>query len=208
MPSFRRVDAPTLPPPRFYIKGSYVLDVIFGRSKAQDVDVFYDKSCQRPTASAARNWLQENGFPQHANIDGPIPVDNIDDCSGGGFPEFNIDRWHIRNDGTLYTLEDTDERAEHGGLFGRSPYKTRVVPLDLELARRTPLTVLFPPYRVYGEDGIKRIEKAIRKMSEHPELVNDALRLELEATLNALNKGEEPEVSNDAEADDDFEVEL
>lgn len=208
MSMFRRAGAQTTPAPRFYIKGSYVLDVIFGRSAAQDIDVFYDNSRQRLTATEAQRWLEKHNLPQHAGIDGPVPIDNTDDCSGGGYPEFNIDRWHIRDDGKLYTLEDTEEEAEFGGLFGRSLYKTRVVPLDLASAKQTVLRVLLPPYCPSGEDGIKRIAKAIRKMSDHPELLDDALKQELEANLEALKKGEEPAASTDANGDDDLEIDL
>lgn len=202
--SGRERDTPYLLP-RFYIKGSYVLDVVFGRSAAQDIDFFYDNSRQSLTAAEARSWLEKHNLPQHAPIDGPIPVDTVDDCSGGGFPEFNIDRWHIREDGNLYTLEDTEESEEYGGLFGRSLYKTKVMRLHLASAQSTSLTVLFPPYYPSEADGINRVQKAIRKMSDHPELFNDALKRKLEATLISLKNGEPP-ASSDTYNDDDLEI--
>lgn len=208
MPMFRRHDAPPLPPPRFYIKGSYVLDVIFDREAAQDIDFFYDEACQRLSATEARDWLRQRNLPQHANIDGPHPIDDIDDCSGGGYPEFNIDRWHIRDDGNIYTLEDTEEELEYGGLCGRPLHKTRPVRLDLEWAKKTPLKVLFDPYAPAGEDGIKRVEKAIRKMKDHPQLLDEALMQKLVAICDALRRGDDVAASGRSDDDEDFEIEL
>lgn len=167
MSVFRRMGG-SKQPPRFYIKGSYVLDIVFSRKTANDIDVFYDESCERPTKDYVRAWLNSHGLPESAPIDGPIPVQGFDDCSGGGFPEFNIDRWHIRDDGHVYTLTDTSEPNDLLPIGGRPTNKTRVDVLNLDQARVQPLAVLFPPYSPSGDDGVTRIVKALKKNGATP----------------------------------------
>lgn len=196
-------------PPQFYIKGSFVLDVIFDRCCAKDIDFFYDSSCQPLTQPVARDWLKKLGFPHNKPLD-LTPVDNIEDASGGGFPEFNIDRWHIRHDGKLYTLEETATPHEDGGLGGRPLNKTKPVELQKSQAKQERLQILPPGhYHPSGDAGLERVKKALRKMSDHRELLNEELRSMLEAMRDTLARGEEINAPADSDdGGDDLEIEF
>src|ERR1700732_505788 len=103
------VSAQSGAPSKWYIKGSYVLDVVFAPrlgnvAHAADVDVFYLRTGAPPTKTDVQSVLQKAGLPPPPGrgIDGPIVVDALGRLGGGGEPFFNIDLWHIREDGALY----------------------------------------------------------------------------------------------------------
>ncbi len=94
----------------WYIKGSYVLDVVFRDrlgpvQHAADLDVFYLKGQGKPTKSDIEPVLQAAGLPPlpPKGIHGPFDVDDLSALDGVGRPVFNIDLWHIREDGSLKT---------------------------------------------------------------------------------------------------------
>lgn len=200
---FKRVGATPPPPPRFYVKGSYVLDVVFGGSHARDIDVFYERTCERPNRDAVVQWTVDMGLPSAPTPD-ITPTDTLDDCSGGGFPQFNIDRWHIRQDGQLYTLVETTEESDLLPVGGRSAFKTKVVPLGLDEARKLKLEILVDLGALLGEEGIARIDKVLAKAAKYPQLENKTLRAQLEQRRGEI----EVELTNvdDVDAGEDGEA--
>ncbi len=183
---FRRATSLTKPASRFYVKGSYVLDVVFGRNAAADVDVFYDRSCEQPTEQDIKSWLASKQLPLPAAIDRSA-VDSIDDCSGGGFPIFNIDRWHIRMDGELYTLEETSEPSGVLPLFGQTAFKMKPIRLRLEDARKQKLLEIASLDDLQrAPDELKYLRKLLKKLTTHPELDEPGVRSRLEAFAGAL----------------------
>lgn len=116
----------------FYVKGSFVLDVIFGTAFAGDMDVFYKGT--RPTRDELEQWIAASNFrPPRKGFD-IVGVERLDDASGAGYPRLNFERWHIRENGRLYTLQDTD--VPTGNLLGPR-YVTTVVALDIATASKT-----------------------------------------------------------------------
>ncbi len=80
------------------------------------------------------------------------------------------------------------------------------MPLNPEVAKSQPLQVLFPPYLPFGDEGIERIEKALRKMNEHSELENATLRAELMRLRSALKNGTDV-LMNDCDVLDELDPE-
>jgi hypothetical protein len=73
-------------PSQWYIKGSYVLDIVFAArlgnvTHAADVDVFHLRTGAPPTKTDVQNVLQKARLPPPPpgrGIDGPIAVDDLD----------------------------------------------------------------------------------------------------------------------------------
>lgn len=110
--AIKTVSAQSGAPPAWYIKGSYVLDVVFRErlgsvQHAADADVFYLRTAARPGKADVEAVLDLHGLPPLPNgkLDGPLPVDNLTSLDAGGTPTFNIDLWHIRETGALLVAD-------------------------------------------------------------------------------------------------------
>lgn len=166
--SVRRSDE-TRPVARFYIKGSWVLDRVFSTNFAQDVDIFYDNSGRFPTIAEIAAWLTSKGFPTTHPVDAtPVRASTFDDCDGGGFPVLSFERWHFRDDGNLYTLIDTTEPRDGGGLFGNPLFLTRVCPLAIANALVEPVTLVGEIDDISIDSaGLKHVSKLLQKLGRH-----------------------------------------
>lgn len=184
----KRAGASHSSPACFYVKGSYVLDHVFGTNFANDIDVFYLGSASKPATNEVTSWLMQNGLPPARTVDA-TKVDSLDDCSGGGPTFFNFERWHIRQDGKLYTLEDTrEERDEVDALWGPK-YKTRLVELSAEDARAQRAERISTLACLgYTESDLAYVIKVIGKMERHPQLLNETIMSELRDHVAAARK--------------------
>lgn len=156
----------------FYVKGSYVLDLVFARNCAHDIDVFHLRGHQ-PTRDEILRWIQEHKLPPAPNgIVEPTPVDDVDACDGGGHPVFNVDRWHIRDDGNLYTLRETSEpRDALDVIWGAPIHRTLPVLLRPDDARAIKIEIIRPLSELPNEpESVILLKKALRKVREHSEL--------------------------------------
>jgi hypothetical protein len=184
----KRVNASNLSPASFYVKGSYVLDCVFGTNFANDIDVFYLGSASKPATNEVTSWLEQNGLPPAKTVDA-TKVDRLDDCSGGGPTFFTFERWHIRQDGKLYTLEDTGEKRDEVDALWGPKYKTLLVELSLEDARSQRVEWI-PTLACLGqtESDIAYVIKVISKMERHSQLLNKAIVSELRDHVAAARK--------------------
>ncbi len=197
--SFRRAegDWPRDNAPQWFIKGSYVLDVIFDRRCAGDVDVFYNREMSAPTPLDIEAWLEERGWWQ-ANPD--ISAGDFAERGGGAQDRFNIDLLHINMDGRLGIMQS-----------GTSEPISLDDAAKLLAEERLQLLVGqgLPEPDDGSEPGSTRdyLEKVLRKMTVHPELANEAIRTDAEHRLSDEYTYEpEPGVGEDLKGieDDDF----
>lgn len=138
--------------PQFYVKGSYVLDRIFGTNFANDLDIHWLSTGGSPTATSVRAWLDRCALPDHATIH----VDRVTDlfaCDGGGPPVFNIDLWQIEMDGYIYEMDPATHLATR--INGKPNVK---------------LTFLAKPPPPPSVETNTMLDKALRKMQQHPTL--------------------------------------
>jgi hypothetical protein len=166
--------------PPFFVKGSYVLDVVFARTKARDIDIYFSRSHRQPSSAEVLAWAQQHSFPTPRTVDF-TPSDDIDDCSGGGPSVFNVDLWHLREDGALYVLEETSQpRQDLAGLWGLPAVHWRRAPLSRRQARATRMHALQSLTTIARDrEGLDYVSKALRKMRDHPELWEDELEKQL-----------------------------
>ena len=109
----KTVSAQAGQPSQWYIKGSYVLDVVYADRlgdvrHAADADVYYLQTTARPTKFDVEAALAANNLPPLpvGGLDGPYRVDDLAALDGGGEPKFNIDLWHLRENGALLVRDD------------------------------------------------------------------------------------------------------
>lgn len=149
--------------PQFYVKGSYVLDRVFGTDYANDVDVFWLDVGQRPTNARISRWMELCGFtPKPIQL---ARVTNLFACDGGGAPIFNFDLWRIEMDGDTYEMDP----------------RTRVA-TKIRAAPATPLRFLpdHSPFALTPSVETNAVlDKALAKMARHPSLFDSATKAEI-----------------------------
>lgn len=127
-----RIGAPT--ETRWMIHGSYVLDVLFGVSKAHDLDVGFDPGFRRPTESEIAQSLSDLSLPTPPRTFQFARCHDFSVPEAGGLPCFNIDFWQIHMDGMLYVA--VPQSHSHHLLADSEPHDLRVVvPGNLTAAR-------------------------------------------------------------------------
>jgi len=148
--------------PAWYVKGSYLLDVLFHVNFATEIDIFWLSALGEPTEEEVRRWLKAHNFHAVQSIDRTRVKDFLS-SDGGGEPQFNIDFWQIHMDGNLYVGEP------HNALF-RVLSATAIIPLQ-----------------AVGGHSIDPIvaEKALRKMRNYPALHNPELENRLKVRTRA-----------------------
>lgn len=162
-----------------YVKGSYVLDVVFGRDCARDIDVFHPRDGLPPTDAAIRKWQATNKFPGQKKPISKTPVDELEKCNGGGSPFLNVDQWHLCDGGKLWTLEYTRKRVKDlESLWnGGATRATRRVRLELAKARKAQMIeVLDLDTVTQDQQGQEYLGKALDKMRLYPALHNAQLQ--------------------------------
>jgi len=138
------------PEPQWYICGSYVLDILFGKQEAKDIDVCWLSSCKQPLNKEIFDWLDEHGFHRAKCDPDPVRVKRFDTPEAGGFPTLNIDYWRLEMDGKIYDI--------YGGK-------------RVELSKEN-----IEPMRIINSPVPSDIaEKAIEKMKLFPELLNEQI---------------------------------
>lgn len=181
----QRPNATSSPGATWYVKGSYVLDVLFETAFAMDVDVFYDSARGQPSRDQIRSWMRAANLPQTKAEPDIVATYDMDACNGGGEPVLNIDQWHVRMDGVIYTLEATTiETDELERTMNRlPPTKMRPVPLERHFATGMQIEVL--PWVSEDDLDAERIVKTLAKMVRHPSLRNASLERVLERLLDS-----------------------
>ncbi len=157
----RRAGAPRRP--RFYVKGSYVLDVLFGTNYANDIDICWLDSGGQPTNARVAAWMRLCRLPWK-----PIQLVRVRDffaCDGGGAPVFNIDLWRIEMDGCAYDMNP----ATHGAIKMPAPPQTR-----LGFLPSPPPFALTPSAQTNA-----MLDKARAKMARHPSLFDQTTETEI-----------------------------
>lgn len=174
--SFRRVEGDWAgdKPPQWFIKGSYVLDLIFDRQCAGDIDVFYNRDMSTPAPLEIKAWLSKQGWWQ-ATPD--ISAGDFAARGGGAQDRFNIDLLHINMDGQLGIMRNATSEA-----ISLEDAATLLTEQRLQLLADQGL----PEPDDGSEPGSTRgyLEKVLRKMTCHPELANEAIRTEVEHRLS------------------------
>lgn len=184
-PPFRRTESlEAKPPAKWYIKGSFVLDYVFNRSCARDIDVFFDRSCEKPSKEEISLLLDKIQIKTKKPFD-IHGVDDFDACDGGSPPVVNIERWHIRNDGCLYTIKETNiPRTECSGkipgIQGVPLYETKIEKITKDWAASQKLELLSCSSLPYEASYLSKL---LEKMKNHPELNSDDVRTQVQEIL-------------------------
>ncbi|HSC86356.1 MAG TPA: hypothetical protein VLC09_03770 [Polyangiaceae bacterium] len=160
-------------PSPWFIKGSYVLMVLFDRGTASDVDVFYLRGGRLDQAEVEA-LLREQGWPTRGIDPTPVNQEDFDQRAGGGETRFNIDLWHIGQDGQFY------RRDEHSNTL---------IPLNHGEAIGEQLRLLDGQHvpSAYTEEDRLYLEKVLRKMDEHPSLNSPTIRETVEYELAVVD---------------------
>lgn len=159
--SFRRAGVGRQP--RYYIKGSYVLDVLFGTTHANDIDICWLDTGGQPTNARVADWMRLCGL-----LAKPIQLVRVTDlfaCDGGGAPIFNIDLWRIEMDGCVYEMDP----ATHMATKIPAAPKAR-----LGFLPNPPPFALTP-----SAETNAMLDKALAKMARHPSLFEQATETEI-----------------------------
>lgn len=184
--------------PSWFIKGSYVLDVLYGRKVAGDIDVFYDRRHRRPTREEVVAWLQGHGWwvPNLVEIVG-VSAEDFSTRDGGGEKRFNTDNVSISMDGTFQIIEAS----------GNPRTASRETVLEylncgLSLLDGWDLPLPDPPGSP-GAGGTEYLEKIKKKLTAHGELENVKLLRAVEARLTEdyeYQPEEGPPISTDLDS--------
>jgi hypothetical protein len=149
--------------PQFYVKGSFVLDRLFGTNHANDIDIFWLDSGGQPTTHGIREWMQRCGFN-----DKPIQLAKVTDlfaCDGGGDPIFNIDMWRIEMDGCTYEMDPTTKAMTK---LGPKPSTTLAFISNL------------PPFALMACAATNTVlDKALAKMNRHSSLFDTTVERQI-----------------------------
>lgn len=142
------------PEPRWYICGSYVLDILFGKKKAKDIDVCWLSSCKQPVEQDIIDWIDEHGFHRTKYNPQFVMVKQLNTPEAGGNPTLNIDYWRLEMDGKIYDISE----GKKVGISKESVKPMQIInhPVPSEIA-----------------------EKALRKMELFPELMNEQIKDQL-----------------------------
>ncbi len=142
--------------PVWYIKGSYVLDILYKVKKARDIDVFWLSSHGKPEQNDIKNWLKAHNFHHDLSIQFSY-VDDFIKSNGGGPPKINLDYLQLHMDGKVY-LANPDEK-----IFRRISAKEKI------------------KIKIIDKDNIspEKARKIINKMEQYPEIYDEAVKIEL-----------------------------
>lgn len=119
------------------IIGRYVLDILFAKRHARDIDVAYVKTGRRPMMQEILAWVSAKSFHTTRNNPDLHPVTDLFRPEVGGLPCFNIDYWQLHRDGRVY--QSNPDKAEYTKLTIESAVPLRIVHpenLTKECARR------------------------------------------------------------------------
>lgn len=167
-------------PPRWFIRGAYVLDVIFGRQSARDVDVFFDRTKEAPKSEDIEAFLELRGWwipRQGVTLTGIAPGD-FETRGNWEDKRFNVDQFYIDMTGLVGVILDG-----HGPQpLPLDEAKERIVTAHLQLLPGKRLPEPNPP----GEDqhGNLVLSRILIQLGAHPELDNPAIRQQVEYLLS------------------------
>lgn len=189
--TFRR-SGKTPTPANWYVKGSYVLDLVFSTSHAKDVDVFF--TGDRPAKGDILTWLQGLGLPdppfveREQFMDGETriqkdpcfdihPVNSLARPDGGGEMVFNVDCWHIPMSGQIHIFDPATGTSAPSNQW------------------QTPgtLVLLDPARDVQAEPGLKGLLKMLLYSSLRDDAVREKLAADAASDLAARPGGTQAE---------------
>ncbi|AGP39483.1 hypothetical protein [Sorangium cellulosum] len=153
--------------PQFYVKGSYVLDRIFGTDHANDIDICWLDVRGKPEDQRVREWCDLCGFPRKTVQ--PIKIADFFACDGGGSPIFNIDLWRLEMDGCAYEMDPSTHAAKR---------ITNLPQSSLELLPNPGPFALSPSPELNAV-----LSKALMKMQRHPSLYNQSTEQEIKRLM-------------------------
>lgn len=161
-------------PTRWFIKGSYVLDIIFDQQCAQDVDVFYNNQGQPPTKAHIKTFLQGKSWWIPSSIDIiPIKPSDFETRDGGGNKRLNVDTLHINDDGNL-------------GIACMNSSSVPITQADAKTKLKTEKLRWLHPCLATSDPGY--LEKTLRKMTCYSDLHSVELKAEIDDKLTKMRR--------------------